>query len=75
MRVGSGTSVGGMGFAKLSADRDAANSFVTSFPKFVQKNYSTDQCDETGFNFCLLPEKTLSDSFHKSADGRKKSFL
>ena len=30
-------------------------------------------CDETGLNFRLLPDKTLAASFETSADGRKKS--
>ena len=30
-------------------------------------------CDETGLNFRLLPDKTLAASFEKSADGRKLS--
>lgn len=62
---------------KLSADRDAADTFVPSFTKFVKENgYSMDQifnCDETGLNFRLLPDKTLAPSFEKSADGRKKA--
>ena len=30
-------------------------------------------CDETGLNFRLLPNKTQAAHFEKSADGRKKS--
>ena len=62
---------------KMSADSDAAHDFVVSFREFVKENnYSMDQifnCDETGLNFRLLPEKTLTGSFQKSADGRKKA--
>ena len=62
---------------KLSADTEAAVCFVASFSEFVEeKDYSIDQifnCDETGLNFRLLPDKTLAASFEKSADGRKKS--
>ena len=62
---------------KLSADIDAADEFVASFPKFVKEGgYSLHQvfnCDETGLNFRLLPTKTLAQSFEKLADGHKKS--
>lgn len=30
-------------------------------------------CDETGLNFCLLPQSSIASSFEQSADGRKKS--
>ena len=46
------------------------------FRKLVEeKKLSYNQifnCDETGLNYCLLPETTLTSSFEKSADGRKK---
>lgn len=62
---------------KMSADSDAGDEFIKSFPKFVKEgDYSLDQifnCDETGLNFRLLPTKTLAQFFEKSADGRKKS--
>ena len=62
---------------KLSADKDAADKFVSSFRKYVKdKNLSMDQifnCDETGLYFRLLPDQTLAGSFEKSASGRKKS--
>ena len=29
-------------------------------------------CDETGLNFRLLPDKTLAASFETSADGKKE---
>ena len=44
--------------------------------KFVEQHHLTlnqiFNCDETGLNFRLLPDKTLASSFEKSADGRKK---
>ena len=62
---------------KLSADNSAADEFVSSFAKWVTaEKLCPDRifnCDETGLNFRLLPEKTLAASFEKSADGRKKS--
>lgn len=62
---------------KLSANPEASEDFITDFSEFVEKNQlCSDQifnCDETGLNFRLLPDKTLAASFEKSADGRKKS--
>ena len=49
---------------QLSADRPAAESFVESFRTFVlDENFSNDQifnCNETGLNFRLLPNRTLA---------------
>ena len=60
----------------VSTDKEAAQSFVVSFQKFMkEKNQSLDQifnCDETNLLYCLLPEKTLAACLKKSADGRKK---
>ena len=62
---------------KLSADKEAADTFVPRFRKMVEeKQLSLDQifnCDETGLYYRLLPQATLAMSFEKSADGRKKS--
>ena len=62
---------------KLSADTEASAAFVTSFRGFVEEHQLTlnqiFNCDETGLNFRLLPEKTLAASFEHSADGRKLS--
>ena len=62
---------------KLSADRPAAESFISTFSQFViENNLCLDQifnCDETGLQFRLLPDKTLAAAFEKSADGRKES--
>ena len=62
---------------KLAADTDAAVDFVPRFRAVIEsRNISLDQifnCDETGLNFRLLPEKTLAASFERSVDGRKKS--
>ena len=62
---------------KLSADKEASDEFVSSFAEFVEHHHLTlnqiFNCDETGLNFRLLPDKILASSFEKSADGRKKS--
>ena len=62
---------------KLSADKEASEEFVSSFAEFVEEHHLTlnqvFNCDETGLNFRLLPDKTLASSFEKAADGRKKS--
>ena len=62
---------------KLSANSEAGKDFVTYFSEFIETSHlSMDQifnCDETGLNFRLLPDKTLAASFETSADGRKKS--
>ena len=62
---------------KSAADTDAAVDFVPRFRAVIEsRNISLDQifnCDETGLNFRLLPEKTLAASFERSVDGRKKS--
>ena len=60
---------------KLSADIEASVEFV-SFAEFVEQHHFTlnqvFNCDKTGLNFCLLPDKTLASSFERSADGREK---
>jgi hypothetical protein len=60
---------------KLSANQEAADSFVPEFQRFVTDGgYSLDQvfhCDETGLYYKLLPQKSLAAHFEKSADGRK----
>ena len=62
---------------KLSANSEAGKDFVSYFSVFIETSHlSMDQifnCDETGLNFRLLPDKTLAASFETSADGRKKS--
>ena len=62
---------------KLSADKVASDNFIASFAEFIEQHHLTlnqiFNCDETGLNFRLLPDKTLASSFEKSADGRKKS--
>ena len=62
---------------KLSADKEAAGSFVVSFSQFIkEKSLSLHQIfnsDETGLYFRLLPDVTLDASFEKTADGRKKT--
>lgn len=62
---------------KLSADKEAADDFITSFCTMVEeKQLSLDQifsCDETGLYYHLLLGKTLAGPFEKSGDGRKKS--
>ena len=62
---------------KLSADTEASATFITTFNKFVEESQLTlneiFNCDETGLNFHLLPDKTLAASFEHSADGRKLS--
>ena len=62
---------------KLSADTEASATFITSFNEFVEEHQLTlnqiFNCDETGLNFRLLPNKTLAASFEHSADGRKLS--
>ena len=62
---------------KLSANREASATFITSFSRFAEEHQLTLNLmfnyDETELNFCLLPEKTLAASFEKSADGRKLS--
>ena len=62
---------------KSSANKEAADTFVCTFRKLdKEKNMSSNQifnCDETGLYFRLLPHVTLSPSFEKSADGRKKA--
>ena len=62
---------------KLSANLEVGKDFVTYFSEFIETSHlSMDQifnCDETGLNFRLLPDKTLAASFETSADGRKKS--
>jgi len=48
--------------------------FQYDFEK-VLANYSTEQifnCDETGLQYHLLPQKTLVSLFEKRAEGRKK---
>ena len=49
---------------KLSADRPAAESFVSTFSQFViENNLCLDQifnCDETGLQFRLLQDKTAA---------------
>lgn len=61
----------------LSADRDASQDFISTFNDYIEDKQLTlhqiYNCDETGLNFRLLPDKTLAASFEKSADGRKKS--
>lgn len=61
---------------KLSADKPAANDFISSFQNFIEENnYTLNQifnCDETGLYYRLLPQKTLASSLEKSADGRKR---
>ncbi len=60
---------------KLSADKPAAEHFISTFQAFVEdNNYTLNQifnCDETGLYYKLLPRKTLASCFEKSADGRK----
>ena len=55
---------------KSAADTDAAVDFVPKFREVIEsRNISLDQifnCDETGLNFRLLPEKTLAASFERS---------
>ena len=62
---------------KVSADTEASATFITSFNEFVEEHQLTlnqiFNCDETGLNFRLLPNKTLAASFEHSADGRKLS--
>ena len=62
---------------KLSADTEASGTFITSFNEFVEEHQLTlnqiFNCDETGLNFRLLPNKTLAASFEHSAYGRKLS--
>ena len=57
---------------KLSADTEASATFITSFNEFVEEHQLTlnqiFNCDETGLNFRLLPDKTLAASFEHSAD-------
>ena len=61
---------------KLSADTEASAIFVTSFNEFVEEHQLTlnriFNCDETGLNFHLLPDKALAASFEHSADERKQ---
>ena len=63
---------------KLSADKEASGEFVSSFAEFIEQHHFTlnqiFNCDETGLNFRLLPDKTLASSFEKSADGRRESY-
>ena len=60
---------------KLSADKPAADNFISTFQEFIEENhYTLNQvfnCDETGLYFKLMPLKSLASSFEKSADGRK----
>ena len=60
---------------KLSADKPAADNFITTFQEFIEdKQYTLNQifnCDETGLYYKLLPNKTLAGHFEKTADGRK----
>lgn len=63
---------------KLSADNESADSFVTTkFKKLVdEEGYSLDQiynCDETGLNFRMLPNKSLVHRKETRAPGFKKS--
>ena len=62
---------------KLDADTLAADAFVSTFFRFVHEEKlclnQVFNCDESGLNFRLLPEKTLAASFEKSADGWKTS--
>ena len=62
---------------KLSANTEASATFITSFTEFVEEHQLTlnqiFNCDETGLNFRLVPNKTLAASFEHSADGRKLS--
>ena len=62
---------------KLSADPDASKHFISTFNDYIEEKHLTlhqiFNCDETGLNFRLLPNKTLATHFEKSADGRKKS--
>ena len=42
----------------------------------VVSGYDTEQvfnCDQTGFQFRLLPQKIMAHAFEKRAEGRKKS--
>lgn len=57
---------------KLSADREANATFITSFSGFVEDHYLIFSCDEAGLNF-RLSDKTLAASFEMSAYGRKVS--
>ena len=58
---------------KLSADTEGSGTFITSFNEFVEEHQlilkQIINCDETGLNFSLLPNKTLAASFEHSADG------
>ena len=62
---------------KLSAHTETSATFITSFNEFVEEHQLTlnqiFNCDETGLNFRLLPDKTLAASFEHFADGRKLS--
>ncbi len=50
---------------KMSADKDGAENFITSYTKFIEENsFNLDHnCDETGLNFRFLSESTLAPSF------------
>ena len=60
---------------KLSADQPAADNFISTFQEFIEENhYTLNQvfnCDKTGLYLKLMPQKSLSSSFEKSAGGRK----
>ena len=55
----------------MSANRPAAEFFISTFYQFViENNLCLDQifnCDETGLQFRLLRDKTLAAAFEKSA--------
>ena len=60
---------------QASADIISACEFQHDFEAVVS-GYDTEQvfnCDETGLQFRLLPQKTLAHAFEKRAEGRKKS--
>ena len=59
---------------KLSADTEASVTFITNFNKFVEERQLTlnqiFNCDETGLNFRLLPDKTLAAPFEQLSKKR-----
>ena len=59
---------------QVSANVVSACDFQAHFSSMIE-NYTHDQifnCDETGLQFRLLPQKTLACLFEKRAEGRKK---
>lgn len=62
---------------KLSGNDESVLKFKDSFHKFIESEGLTgDQiynCDETGLNFRMLPEKSLASKEEKSVPGHKRS--